>query len=198
MQDTTDRLTQQIAFLLEIDKLKSVLRRSYLVNGTRRENSAEHSWHLSVMAMLLAEHANAPADTLRVLKMLLVHDIVEIDADDTYCYDEVGARDKAEREQSAANRIFSLLPSDQEQEMRGLWDEFEERKTPEAKFAAALDRLMPLLHNYHTQGRSWQENGIVSRQVLERNAYIADGSEDLWRYVHALIEDAVIRGYLAE
>ena len=197
MQDTTDRLTQQIAFLLEVDKLKGILRRSYLLSGTRRENSAEHSWHLSVMAMLLAEHANAPVDTLHVLKMLLVHDIVEIDADDTYCYDEVGARDKAAREQRAANRIFSLLPPDQEQEMHGLWDEFEERKTPEAKFAAALDRLMPLLHNYHTQGRSWQENGIVSRQVLERNAHIADGSEDLWRYVHALIEDAVARGYLA-
>ena len=197
MQDTTDRLTRQIAFLLEIDKLKSILRRSYLLNGTRRENSAEHSWHLSVMAMLLAEHANAPVDTLRVLKMLLVHDIVEIDADDTYCYDEVGARDKAAREQSAADRIFGLLPADQEQELRGLWDEFEERATPEAKFAASLDRLMPLLHNYHTQGRSWQENGIVSRQVLERNAHIADGSEDLWRYVHALIEDAAAKGYLA-
>ena len=197
MQDTPDRLTRQIAFLLETDKLKSILRRSYLVNGTRRENSAEHSWHLSVMAMLLAEHANAPVDTLRVLKMLLVHDIVEIDADDTYCYNEVGMVDKAAREQSAADRIFGLLSPDQEQEMRGLWDEFEERETPEAKFAAALDRLMPLLHNYHTQGRSWQENGIVSRQVLERNAHIADGSEDLWRYVHALIEDAVAKGYLA-
>ena len=130
MPDTTDRLTRQIAFLLEIDKLKSILRRSYLSDGMRRENSAEHSWHLAVMAMLLAEHANAPVDSLRVLKMLLVHDIVEIDADDTYCYDDVGALDKSAREQSAAERIFGLLPPDQEQEIRRLWDEFEARRRP--------------------------------------------------------------------
>ncbi len=196
MQDPADRLTRQFAFILEIDKLKSILRRSYLVNGTRRENSAEHSWHLAVMAMVLAEHANAPVDALRVLKMLLVHDIVEVDADDTYCYDEVGALDKAAREQSAADRIFALLPPDQEEEMRGLWDEFEARATPEAQFAAALDRLMPMLHNYHTQGRSWRENGVVSRQVLAHNAHIADGSEDLWRFAQLFIKEAVTKGYL--
>ncbi|MBV9850165.1 MAG: HD domain-containing protein [Armatimonadetes bacterium] len=192
----TERLTRQIAFILEIDRLKGVLRRSYLADGTRRENSAEHSWHLALMAMVLAEHANVPVDALRVLQMLLVHDIVEIDADDTYCYDEVGALDKEEREQRAADRIFGLLPPDQERDMRGLWDEFEARVTPEARFAAALDRLMPLLHNYHTQGRSWRENGITSRQVRARNAHIADGSEELWRFAGGLIEDAVSRGFL--
>ena len=197
MSDATDRLARQIAFLLEIDQLKTVLRRSYLVDGTRLENSAEHSWHLAVMAMVLAEHAAAPVDSLRVLKMLLAHDIVEVDARDTYVYDEVGALDKAEREGQAADRIFGLLPPDQEQELRGLWDEFEARETPEAKFAAALDRLMPLLHNYQTQGRSWQEHGIVRRQVLTLNAHIADGSEALWRFAQSLIEEAVTKGYLS-
>ena len=196
MTTATDRMARQITFILEIDRLKSILRRSYLADGTRRENSAEHSWHLAMMALVLAEHANTPVDPLRVVKMLLVHDIVEIDADDTYCYDEAGARDKTEREQRAANRLFGLLPADQEQELRALWDEFEGRQTEEAKFAAALDRLMPLLHNYHTQGRSWQENGIVRRQVLERNAHIADGSEDLWQFAQSFIEDAVAKGYL--
>ena len=196
MQDAIERLTRQIAFLLEIDKLKGILRRSYLTDGTRRENSAEHSWHLAVMAMILAEHANAPVDSLRVLKMLLVHDIVEVDADDTYCYDEVGAQDKAAREQQAAQRLFGLLPADQEGELRALWDEFEARATNEARFAAALDRLMPLLHNHHTQGRSWQEHGIVSGQVLAHNAHIADGSEELWRFARSVIEDAVTKGYL--
>lgn len=191
-----ERLTRQVAFLLEIDKLKGILRRSYLADGTRRENSAEHSWHLAVMAMALAEHANAPVDPLRVLKMLLVHDIVEIDAGDTYCYDEAGALDKAEREQGAADRIFGLLPPDQAGELRGLWDEFEARATPEARFAAALDRLMPLLHNFQTQGRSWLENGIVRRQVLDRNAHIADGSQELWDFAQALIAEAVERGFL--
>ena len=197
MADTTDRMARQIAFLLEIDRLKSVLRRSYLADGVRLENSAEHSWHLAVMAMILAEYANVSVDSRRVLKMLLVHDIVEVDASDTYVYDEIGARDKAEREGRAADRIFGLLPADQEVELRGLWEEFEARETPEARFAAALDRLMPLLHNFQTQGRSWHEHGIVSRQVLSRNAHIADGSEELWRFAHALIEDAVAKGYLA-
>ena len=156
-----ERLERQIAFILEIDKLKSVLRRSYLLNEERHENSAEHSWHLSVMALVLAEHANAEINQLRVLKMLLVHDIVEIDSGDTYVYDAAGNDTKAEREQEAARRIFGLLPGDQQLEITQLWQEFEARETPEAQFAAALDRLMPLLHNYHTEGRSWREHGIA-------------------------------------
>lgn len=194
----TQRLHQQIAFILEIDRLKSVLRRTYLVNEPRHENSAEHSWHLAMMALLLAEHANVEVNLLSVLKMLLVHDIVEIDAGDTYCYDAVGSEDKADREEQAARRIFGLLPDDQQAELHQLWTEFEARVTPEAKFAAALDRLMPILHNYHTKGRSWIDHGITSTQVRERNRHAEEGSEVLWAYVEEIIADAVKQGYLTE
>ena len=190
------RLDQQIGFILELDTLKSVLRRSYLLNNTRRENSAEHSWHLSAMALVLAEHANVDIDQFRVLKMLLVHDIVEIDSGDTYIYDTAGNDTKAVREQEAAQRIFGLLPDDQKLELTRLWQEFEARETPEAKFAAALDRLMPLLHNYHTEGRSWREHGITKQQVLNLNRHIADGSQSLWEYAESLIGDAAAKGYL--
>jgi len=192
------RLDQQIGFILELDTLKSVLRRSYLLNNTRRENSAEHSWHLSAMALVLAEHANADIDQLRVLKMLLVHDIVEIDSGDTYIYDAAGNDTKAVREQEAAQRIFGLLPDNQKLELMQLWQEFEARETPEAKFAAALDRLMPLLHNYHTEGRSWREHGITKQQVLNLNRHIADGSQSLWEYAESLIDDAAAKGYLVD
>lgn len=192
------RLDQQIGFILELDTLKSVLRRSYLLNNTRRENSAEHSWHLSAMALLLAERANADIDQFRVLKMLLVHDIVEIDSGDTYIYDTAGNDTKAVREQEAAQRIFGLLPDDQKLELTQLWQEFEARETPEAKFAAALDRLMPLLHNYHTEGRSWREHGITKQQVLNLNRHIADGSQSLWEYAESLIDDAAAKGYLVD
>ncbi len=194
----TERLEQQIAFLLEIDKLKSVLRRTYLVDDPRHENSAEHSWHLAVMAMLLAEHANAPVNLLRVLKMLLVHDVVEIDSGDTYIYDVAGNASKAVREQEAAERIFGLLPDDQRDEMHRLWEEFEARQTPEARFAAALDRLMPMLHNYHTQGRAWREHGITDAQVVAHNGHMAEGGAGLWEYAEAMIRDAVDKGYLRE
>lgn len=192
------RLDQQIGFILELDTLKSVLRRSYLLNNTRRENSAEHSWHLSAMALVLAEHANADIDQFRVLKMLLVHDIVEIDSGDTYIYDTAGNDTKAVREQEAAQRIFGLLPDDQKLELTRLWQELEARETPEAKFAAALDRLMPLLHNYHTEGRSWREHGITKQQVLNLNRHIADGSQSLWEYAESLIDDAAAKGYLVD
>ncbi len=194
----SERLQQQIAFILEIDKLKSILRRSYLINDPRRENSAEHSWHLALMAMLLAEHANVEVNLLQTLKMLLVHDVVEIDAGDTYCYDVAGNDIKAEREQAAAQHIFGLLPDDQRGEMHQLWQEFEARETPEARFAVALDRLMPILHNYHTQGRSWQEHGVTRAKVLERNNHVGEGSESLWNYIETVIADAVGKGYLAE
>lgn len=193
-----DRLTQQIGFLIEIDRLKSVIRRTYLANGTRHENSAEHSWHLAMMAMVLSEHANEKVELLRVLKMLLIHDIVEIDAGDTFIYDKVGALDKEEREQKAAERIFGLLPEEQTRELRDLWDEFEAGDTPEARFAKSLDRLMPLLHNYEIKGGSWQEHGIKSHQVLALNAHIGDGSETLAQLAFSVIEDSVAKGYLAK
>ena len=191
------RLRQQIDFIIEIDKLKSVMRRTYLADGSRRENSAEHSWQLAMMAVVLAEHANVPIDLLHVIKMVLVHDIVEIDAGDTYIYDTQGALDKAQREQQAADRIFALLPAEQARELHSLWEEFEARETPDARFAAAMDRLMPLLHNYVTAGRSWQEHGITSNQVLANNARIDEGSETLWELAASLIADSVAKGYLA-
>jgi len=187
-----DRLAAQLRFILELDRLKSVYRRTYLLDETRSENSAEHSWHLALMAMVLAEHANKSLDVGKVIRMVLIHDIVEIDAGDTYIYDAQG--DKAEREEQAAMRIFGLLPSDQEQEFRALWEEFESGETPEARFASALDRFMPQLHNYHTQGRSWKEHGITAERVLARNVEIGEGSVTLWEFTQTLIERAVAEG----
>lgn len=190
------RLEQQIQFLLEIDKLKAVLRQSHLVGVKRRENSAEHSWHVALMAMILAEYANEPIDILKVVKMLLIHDLVEIDAGDTYMYLSTEDPDQAQREQQAADRLFSLLPTDQAVEFRAVWDEFEAHSSSEARYAKSLDRLMPLLHNYHTQGQSWQEHQVKSDLVLERNAYMAKGADTLWEYAQQLIKDAVDKGYL--
>lgn len=193
---TLDRLSDQISFILEIDKLKSVLRRSYITNTDRRENSAEHSWHLAMMAITLGEHSNESIDINRVIKMTLLHDIVEVDAGDTYCYDNEALVEKERKEGLAADRLFGLLPPDQGLELRALWEEFEARKTPEAKFACALDRLMPLMHNFHTKGRAWIENGISKQQVLERNRAIGDGSTALWQIAKKLIKAAVDKGYL--
>src|SRR2546422_9454252 len=159
-RQASQRLDLQIRFILEIDKLKTILRRTYLLNEDRAENTAEHSWHLAIMALLLAEHANEPVNVARVVKMVLVHDIVEIDAGDTYFYDTAAALDKSEREHAAADRLYGILPADQGKELRDLWEEFEAAKTADARFALALDRFMPQLHNYHTHGRAWAEHGI--------------------------------------
>lgn len=191
-----NRLDQQIAFILEIDRLKTILRRTLLTDSSRLENSAEHSWHLAMCVMLLSEYAPATVDLARTLKMALVHDIVEIDAGDTFCYDVQGNRDKPQREQRAADRIFALLPPEQGTELRTLWEEFDARQTSESKYANALDRLQPLLHNYHTQGAAWRKHGVTYAQVIERNRHIADGAPALWTYVKALIDDAVSRGWL--
>lgn len=192
-----DRLAKQIEFVVEIDKLKGIVRQTLLTDGSRQEDSAEHSWHLAVMVMVLSEYAQEEGiDLLRVLKMVLVHDLVEIDAGDTYCYDEDGNEGKLEREKSAAERIFGLLPREQSTEFYALWDEFESRKTAEARFAAALDRLQPLLNNYRTRGRMWQKHGINSSQVVSRNQLIEDGAPDLWKYAANMIRDAVRKGWL--
>jgi len=192
-----DRFERQIQFILEIDKLKTILRRTYLIHQDRAENTAEHSWHLAIMAILLAEHANEPVDVARVIKMVLVHDIVEIDAGDTYFYDTAAAMDKSKREHAAADRIFGILPSDQGNELRALWEEFEEGTTPDARFALALDRFMPQLHNYHTNGRSWAEHGITVDRVLERNESMGEGSARLWECARSLLDDAVAKGFIA-
>jgi putative hydrolase of HD superfamily len=192
-----DRLRRQIEFTLEIDKVKGVFRQTWLADASRRENDAEHSWHLAVMAVLLAEYAAEPElDVARVVRMVLVHDLVEIDAGDTFVYDRDHDTEWAERERRAAERIFGMLPPDQAREFRGLWDEFEARATPEARFAAGLDRLQPILHNYHTQGRVWQEHGVTADQVIAHNRHMAEGAPRLWEYAHGLILDAVERGYL--
>jgi putative hydrolase of HD superfamily len=191
-----ERLDQQLQFILEIDKLKDIYRRSYLTNSQRRENSSEHSWHVALIAMLLSEYGNEQTNLFRVLCMLLIHDLVEIDAGDTYCYDEQGALDKAEREKEAARRIFGFLPEDQGGFIRELWEEFEEGATPEAKFANAVDRFMPLLHNFYTQGKSWAENSITQDQVQQRMAPVYEGSTTLWEYSQKIIQTAVEKGYL--
>ncbi|NLG89033.1 MAG: HD domain-containing protein [Clostridiaceae bacterium] len=191
-----DRLKKQIAFIIEVDKLKTVYRQSLISDKSKYENDAEHSWHLALMAMLLSEHTNEKVDLLKVIKMVLIHDLVEIDAGDTYCYDEKAKFDKREREEKCANRIFSLLPDDQRDEMFELWEEFEKMETAEAKFAAALDRLQPVLLNYTADGLSWKKHGISLSQVIERNQLMKNGSEKLWDYARPIIEDAVKKGYL--
>ncbi len=194
-----DRFRQQIEFILEVDKLKHVLRQTILVDKSRKENSAEHSWHIALTVMVLSEYArDADIDFFKVMKMLLIHDLIEIDAGDTYCYDDQGRKDQAAREKLAADRIFNILPPDQARQFHDLWNEFEERKTPESRFANALDRVQPLLHNYFTQGQIWQENKIRSGQVKARMQPVDEGAPVLWKYVASLIDDAVKQGLLAD
>lgn len=193
----TDRLTQQIQFIAEIDRLKHILRQTWLLDASRRENDAEHSWHIAVMALLLVEHAEAPVDLSRVVKMLLIHDVVEIDAGDTFIYDTAGHADKDEREQRAAERIFGLLPPDQAAELRALWDEFEARDSAEARYAAAIDRLQPLMHNYLTQGKAWRAHGVTADQVLAMNRpRIGAASAALWQAAERMIAESVAKGWL--
>jgi putative hydrolase of HD superfamily len=194
-----DAMQARIRFILETDRLKTVQRQTYITDVSRRENSAEHSWHLALMAILFNDMANTPdLDLLKVVKMLLIHDIVEIDAGDTFAYDAKAHEDKAEREQAAAQRLFGLLPEAQREEMLALWREFEAQETPEARFALALDRFHPMLLNLHSQGTAWRKHGITRRQVLERNRMIADGSEALWKAAQQIVAEATEKGYLAE
>jgi putative hydrolases of HD superfamily len=193
-----ERLDQQIGFAREIDKLKGVLRQTMLAGPGRRENSAEHSWHLAVMAVTLAEHAPPGTDVARVTAMLLVHDLVEIDAGDLFAYADAAQQARQEEaERAAADRIFALLPPDQAASVRGLWDEFEERRTPEARFARGLDRLQPMLANFQAGGGTWQEHGITADQVLIKVQLIEDGSPALGRYARELVDRAVAEGLLA-
>jgi putative hydrolase of HD superfamily len=195
----SERFKSQIEFILEVDKLKQILRRTTLLDRSRQENSAEHCWHIALIVLILAEYADEDnLDLLQVIKLLLVHDLVEIDADDTYCYDEVGRQDQKEREMKAADRIFNILPPDQANSFLRLWDEYEDRETAESRFANALDRLQPLLHNYFTHGHTWQKHGIQKDQVISRMQPVDEGSHFLWNYVAGLIDDAVEKGYLKE
>ena len=194
-----DRLDRQFDFLRETDKLKQIGRQSYLADGSRKENDAEHSWHLALMAVLLSSYAEKDIDVLRVMTMVLVHDIVEIDAGDTYAYDTNGNATKRERETRAAGRIFNILPEDQAIYLRSLWEEFEEQATPESAFANMLDKLQPLMLNDASGGKSWKEHGVKLGQVLNRNKNTANGSKELWEYARKnFIESNVEKGILKE
>jgi putative hydrolases of HD superfamily len=193
-----ERLDQQIRFVGEIDQLKGVLRQTMLAGPGRRENSAEHSWHLAVMAVTLAEHAPPGTDIARVTAMLLIHDLVEIDAGDLFVYADAAQQARQEEaERAAADRIFALLPADQATSLRSLWDEFEERRTPEARFARGLDRLQPMLANFTVGGGTWLEHGITADQVLVKVQLIEDGSPALGRYARDLVDRAGAKGALA-
>ena len=176
------RLSRQFEFILEADREKSILRRTLHSDGKTRENDAEHAWHMALMCVLLSEYSNEEIDVLRTISMVLIHDIVEIDAGDTYAYDAKGALTQRAREEKAADRLYGILPPDQGEKLRALWEEFEEGKTPEAKFARTLDRVQPLMLNSATNGKTWVQNGIKLSQVLNRNKSTADGSAVLWDY----------------
>ncbi len=193
MQD----LDSHLRFLREADRLKGVLRQSSILDGSREENSAEHSWHLALMAQVLGGYAPPGTDLGRVTAMLLIHDLVEIDAGDLFVYADAAAQARQEAaEHDAADRIFGLLPPAQGQDMRALWDEFEERRTPEARFARALDRLQPMLANYYLGGGTWQAHGVRAGQVLDKVELIADGSAALGDFARDLVDSAVRQGFL--
>jgi putative hydrolase of HD superfamily len=193
---TADRLERQIAFLMEIDRLKHIYRQTYLLDKSRHDSDVEHSWHFAVMALVLAELSKDQIDVCKVIKMALIHDIVEIDAGDIFVYDNKDPESHRAIERKAAERIFGMLPADQAREYLDLWEEFERRDTPEAKFAAAIDRLDPVLHNCYTEGMAWRDHGVNVDQVLELNSRIGLASPELWEKVRAMINDCVEKGYL--
>lgn len=194
-----ERLRQQIEFLKEIDDLKQILRQTVLTKDRRQENDAEHSWHLAMLVITLSEYSNDKSiDILRTVKMVLIHDIIEIDAGDTFCYDDHDRNMKTEKEREAAHRIFSILPEEQGQYLIDLWEEFEAMETPEAQFAAGVDRLQPLLLNYYSEGYAWKKHGIKKSQVIDRNHHISKGSKVLWKFAENLIEESVNKGYLID
>lgn len=191
-----DNLLQQVAFIKEIDKLKYIQRKTKLFNSDRPENDAEHSWHLAMMTLVLAEHANQPIDVLKVLKMVLIHDIVEIDAGDTFIYDTSKSHTNTEEELMAAKRIFGLLPAEQAAEFIAIWEEFELGITNEAKFAKAMDRFEPLLQNTSNNGGTWAEFDVPFQKVYDKKKAINEGSNTIWRYAENLLNESVEKGVL--
>jgi putative hydrolase of HD superfamily len=190
-------LVARLRFVLEADSLKTVLRRNSITDGSRRENSGEHSWHLALMALVLAPHSRESIDVGRVVEMLLVHDLVEIDAGDAFVYDTDARAQKEELEQRAADRLFAMIPGDDGPRLRARWDEFEARATPEAQFAHSVDRLAPLLLNHANHGELWTDYRITADRALTYNAHIADGSPDLWSAARAVLDDAIANGWFA-
>ena len=194
-----DRLKKQMAFALEMDKEKGIGRQTYILDALRKENDAEHGWHLALMTMVLSEYSNEPIDVSRTVSMVVIHDIVEIDAGDTYAYDSVGNATKADREQKAADRIFNILPADQAEYFMGLWREFEEAKTPEAKFANTIDSVQPLMLNDASNGLAWREHQVASSKVRERaERKIRPGSEKLYQMVLKIIDANIAKGNLID
>lgn len=192
------RLEKQLQFIVEIDKVKNIFRQTYLADAGRKENDAEHSWHIALMAYLLQEYADEPVDAGRVMLMVLIHDLVEIDAGDTYAYDAAGAETKRERETAAADRIFGLLPEDQGTHFRGLWEEFEEYETADAKYAHLLDNFQPLLLNDASDGLSWTEHKVRKSQIYKRNEKIAETSGEVWRCMQDIIQKNIEKGHVQE
>ncbi len=192
------RLDKQLAFLMEIDRMKTILRRNVILDQSKQEDDAEHSWHMAVMAMLLYEYAPEGTDLLRVLKMALIHDLVEVYAGDTFCYDQAANQDKAQREQAAAEKLFSMLEPDQEQELRALWEEFDRMDTPDSLYAGAIDRLQPLLLNCHTGGHTWKLGDVHSADVYRRAEPIRRASPQLWKIVCSMIQACIHSGLLKE
>ena len=193
-----ERFEKQMEFIREVDKSKEIFRQSYVTSGSRHENDAEHAWHLAMMAMIMNEYANEKVDLLRVIEMVLVHDLVEIDAGDTYAYDNKGNETKRERELAAADRIFNILPNNQAKMIRGLWDEFEAGETKEAKFAITLDKTQPIMLNDATDGRAWMEHGVNKEQIMARNKKTPDGSVKIWEYFENIINKNVEKGRIKE
>ena len=197
-QKQKERLEQQFAFIREIDKEKFIGRQTYLTDGERKENDAEHAWHMAIMTVLLAEYSNEPIDVLKTVTMLLIHDLVEIDAGDTYAYDEEAKKTQRERELKGAERIFGMLPPDQGEKLRALWDEFEAGETKEAKFAITLDKTQPIMLNDATDGRAWMEHGVKKEQIMARNKKTPDGSVKIWDYFENIINKNVEKGRIKE
>ena len=193
---TPDQLLQQINFIKEIDKIKYIQRKTKLFHSDRPENDAEHSWHLAMMTIVLAEHSDVPVDVLKVLKMVLIHDIVEIDAGDTFIYDTQKSHSNTENELIAAKRIFGLLPDEQAEELIAIWQEFEAGETPEARFAKAMDRIEPLLQNTSNNGGTWREFDVDYSKVFEKKKVIAQGSTTLWKFAENLLNESVDKGIL--
>ncbi len=191
-----ERLFKDMEFIVELDKMKSILRQTSLINEDKREDDAQHSWHIALMSMVLNEYANEKIDDKKVIKMLLIHDLVELYAGDTFCYDKKGNEDKEERELLAADKIFGMLNKEKGLEFRALWDEFEEMKTPEALFAASMDRLQPMLNNYYNGGGTWKKFGVDKESIYKRIEPVKKSSDKLWNFVEYMIEDAYSRGLI--
>ena len=198
MTFSAERLQQQLDFIVEVDKLKHIFRRTILIDASRRENDAEHSWHLSMCAILLQEYAIEKIDLCRVLKMVTIHDLIEIYAGDTFAFDVEANKDKAQREELAADKLFSQLPEDQAKEIRSLWEEFDAMNTPDSRYAASLDRIQPFIHNTKTGGHTWIKGCATEAQVLERTGPIKTGTPALWPWILENIEIGIKEGWISK